>query len=220
MVRLVLFALVSVVYEESVSLQALLGLALFFASVVAHVVFQPFASPVLHTIEGAALVANWATLYCGTLLFSDEVSSGGVKSMVTMFVVLIQVAYVGWSAVELWRVGKNEEGGLSKGASTHGNGGERSGDVEMATIPGTSDAHEGIVGKHDDLVGSVTRVDRHELAISHTHTERAMRRLTLSAKKATKATVAMETTSAMPGTTTSAVARRHYNPMKGDEGCE
>ena len=99
----------SVAFEQSTSLQALVGLALFFVSVLAHAFFRPFSSPILHSIEGAALVANWGTLYCGTLLHSDQVPKGFAKVLVTTCVVAIQVFYVGWSAVELYNASKEKK---------------------------------------------------------------------------------------------------------------
>ena len=50
--RLVLFAFISVVYKRNVRLQAILGLAILFASVLAHEVVRPFASKELQEIEG------------------------------------------------------------------------------------------------------------------------------------------------------------------------
>ena len=50
--RLVLFAFISVVYKRNVRLQAILGLAILFASVLAHEAVQPFASVELQEIEG------------------------------------------------------------------------------------------------------------------------------------------------------------------------
>ena len=50
--RLVLFAFISVVYKRNVRLQASLGLAILFASVLAHEAVQPFASVELQEIEG------------------------------------------------------------------------------------------------------------------------------------------------------------------------
>ena len=107
MVRFILFALVSVALENDATFQILLGLALLFGSALAHVVFQPFASPQLNAMEGAALVASWFTLYCGTLLSSRSLlhSSGVVKTLIEVCTVAIQVAYVGWSVVELRRDG-------------------------------------------------------------------------------------------------------------------
>ena len=50
--RLVLFAFISVVYKRNVRLQAILGLAILFASVLAHEAVRPFSSKDLQEIEG------------------------------------------------------------------------------------------------------------------------------------------------------------------------
>ena len=71
--RLVIFALLSVMYKEDVAFQAVLGLAVLFASALVHVIFVPFSSKPLNQIEALALVANWATLFCGVSLARSEI---------------------------------------------------------------------------------------------------------------------------------------------------
>ena len=87
--RLVLFAFISVVYQHNVRLQAILGLAILFASVLAHEGAHPFASKELQEIEAMALIASWSTLFCGTLLFNESVSKA-VRSIVTVATVLVR----------------------------------------------------------------------------------------------------------------------------------
>ena len=118
--RLVLFALLSVMYKEDVAFQAVLGLAVLFASALLHVVFVPFSSEDLHTLEAISLVANWATLFCGTLLFNPRVSSV-VKAFITACVVCIQIGYVALSAY-LFLVG-DDPASDKEGGGVQGEGG-------------------------------------------------------------------------------------------------
>ena len=113
-----MFALISVVYEQDIALQVELGSALLFISVLLHVVFRPFASKTLYRVEATALVANWATLFCGTLLFNERVSVG-VKTFITILLVVIQAGFFGICMLELWwhrdRSGDGQEGSSAGG---------------------------------------------------------------------------------------------------------
>ena len=100
MFRLAIFALISVVFREDVELQAGLGLFVLFLSVLAHVVVKPFIRKKLDRVEATALAANWLTLYLGTLLFSTRVSTG-IKAILTLVVVLIQLGFVVYCSVEI-----------------------------------------------------------------------------------------------------------------------
>lgn len=105
--RLVMFALISVSFREDPRLQASLGLAVLFFSVLAHVLCNPFASKALHQIEAAALIGNWMTLFCGTLLFNERISAD-VKLFITFCIVGIQIVYLGFSCFLLWTGGQRE----------------------------------------------------------------------------------------------------------------
>ena len=73
-VRLVIFSLIAVLFRDDVSLQIGIGLLVLFISVVAHAQIKPFAVEKVDRVEASSLVANWLTLFAGTLLFNPGVN--------------------------------------------------------------------------------------------------------------------------------------------------
>ena len=93
MTRLVLFAAISVLFADDVSLQAGLGLFVLFISLLLHEKAHPYQEDAINAIESFGLLTTWVTLYGGTLLYSSSV--GGVfKIFVTISIVVCNAVYV------------------------------------------------------------------------------------------------------------------------------
>ena len=119
--RLAVFALILAVYnKQDVGLQASLGLAILFSSVLAHFTVQPFASKELHEVEAISLVASWGTLFCGTVL-SDRSVSAGVRGFIAVFVVLVScVLGVGERSGRPTGLAREEERSDGRARAYHG----------------------------------------------------------------------------------------------------
>ena len=94
--RLIALAFISVILQDNPDLQAGMGMAILFAAALVQVIYHPYASLALNRFEDFSLLAAWATLYIGTLLYDPRgwMQSSWVRTLLMLLVVLIQLMFL------------------------------------------------------------------------------------------------------------------------------
>eukprot|EP00948_MAST-09A_sp_MAST-9A-sp1_P000319 g319.t1 len=92
-VRLVLMAAISVIYESNAMVQAILGGQVMFVSTFVHMIFKPFQSKALDLVETYSLATSVACLTCGGLLVNPSTPDYWLP-IATILIFVFQIAFI------------------------------------------------------------------------------------------------------------------------------